>query len=377
MLYKQLLAETSDDDESREHLGINYLAATAGRSTSPTEIRALSALSHASHEAQYNYACVLATNGHFDEALDHLETLLQWHRMLLEKEDEDEEEEEEEEAVTMTSDQINEELASVLMQKAFVLDKLRRSKEASEILETVKPRDESLQRLRDFNQYIAKIHLSPHLEPCEDLWPRPAGQFKSAKEKAGRQHLYSVPNLTKVEAILQSCKLTASQRAHLLLNHTLGVMQDSRLSKKQRQRYCVRTWRKLLPYPSLGPLATVFLHDMLPTAEINSMAEECPLMWAMRELDRPHLDHSHAPPGFGKYPGIAAIIADKTGCSLSQFTADMDEEGRVEMEVAMIFERLALDGDVQAALRSVEAIKRMGYQEPSLSRAVQALNGLL
>lgn len=363
-MYKMLLDTTPEDDEGREHLVINYLAALVGKDAKK-ELETLQPLSGASHEVQYNYACLLTSNGRHEEALELLNASQQWHRRQLEEEG-------------LKGAVIEKALAPVQLQKAFVLDKMRRWEEALSILTSINgASDESLLLLRDVNTHIVKSRLTPHLVHCSELsMPQPLRQF-NRRGKVSFQDLTSIPELALMQKALKSTKLTAYQRGHLLWDHTLSLANDKAMTSKQKQRYRIRTWRKLRQYPLLRPLATVFLYSVLSAAEINTMAKTCHLMWMMQKLCSPGSFGPSTPPQYRGYPGIAAIVADMTGCPLKEFTAVMSDKAKAEMMTPMIFEQLAVDGNVAAAIGSLRAVQRMKRQDASLDKSIEILSNIL
>lgn len=245
--YETLLAATEDEQEL-DQLAVNYLAARAslamlaqkeGGGTAgladPTE------QVDRSHETQYNYACYLAAGrpARHQEALDLLDTCEAWAREALRDEG-------------VVEEAIEQELRQVTIQKAYILQQIGRTDEATALLEAAIGRMQSA-GIEDALTLLARFNCP--------TWPAGEGQLPMAGKAlwgsaaTTTASFAPLPTRPQVEALLgDAARLTLLQRKFALYNLAVTLLFEGKRGAASR------ILRRLLAFPPLQGLATVLLY---------------------------------------------------------------------------------------------------------------------
>ncbi|PJF17120.1 hypothetical protein PSACC_03078 [Paramicrosporidium saccamoebae] len=254
-LYRTLLSAATEDDE---RLVVNCNAAHAldtESTVSPVSV-------NDSSETQFNYACHLAGRGDYDQALDVIDTSIQWAKEA------------------SMDDSVDSELRQLYVQKAFILSKMNRLDEAKTILKAIPPANDAVSLLAQFNYHVV-----------------------SENETVSRNA---------VGSLLKDGKLNPLQRQYALLNLAVVSIKENRL------KAAARILRKLVNVKPMKGLATSLLLRVLQSigsvTEIKRRSEECEMMRIAVELD---LVLRGKKKEFSeqllKYPGIQSVLYSVNG----------------------------------------------------------------
>jgi tetratricopeptide (TPR) repeat protein len=295
-LYRTLLSAATEDDE---RLIVNCNAAHAldiESTASPVSV-------NASSETQFNYACHLAGHGDYEQALDVIDTAIQWAK-----------------EVSM-DDSADNELRQFYLQKAFILSKTNHLDKAKTLLKSISPAKDAMSLLAQFNCHVG-----------------------TENETVSREA---------VGGLLQDGKLNPLQRQYALLNLAVVSIKENRL------RAAARILRKLVKVESLKGIATSLLLRVLQTmgsvTEIKKRSEECEMMKIAVDLDRVlRGDKKEFLEQSLKYPGMQGVLYSANG---KTYPARSDAfKANNLSDTIKILNKLEQTRDVKLSLRICEIL---------------------
>lgn len=312
-LYQQLLRANHEHDE---RLSVNLLAAHCCNTSSRVVESStyLSKVADQSHEAQFNYACYLASLGNYEGAVDMMETSIEWAKEALLGEG-------------FIEEAIERELRPYYLQKAFCLYKSNRIDEAKAILLSLSSEDDYLSLLTLFNKNV----------------------------------LYDNTAITRdiVIRLLEDTKLNTLQRQYALLNFAVISLKEGRM------KAAARILRKLVEFTPIRGISTALLFHVLTlmnsTVEIKERSRKCSTMKAAVDLDKVIRgrggNYDYDDDAY-KVPAIAGVIYSKTGQVKNGTlpTAEAFSKDNINDSIGML-QSLQPTVEVKTALEIVSILK--------------------
>lgn len=312
--YEKLLAATEDEQEL-DQLSVNYLAARA--SLAMIEGGTAEGLAgpaqqvDRSYETQYNYACYLAASrpARYQEALDLLDTCEAWAREALHDEG-------------VVEEAIDQELRQFVIQKAYILQQIGRTDEATALLEAAIGRMQSA-GIEDSLTLLARFNCP--------MWPAGEGQLPGTGGLLPANSFNSLPTRPQVEALLgDATRLTLLQRNFALYNLAVTLLFEGKLGAASR------VLRRLLAFRPLQRLATILLYLSGQRRELVNTGGACGSLALL--LDRVH-EH------LKRHPEATAttwlLSGDCVHRSANNELTDQQTQGSGPLAMAQLWTRLA------------------------------------